>query len=73
MEVREPAVPCRALRTKLYAMNPEAGRAYLVERIPTEHYWCLWTMGPAGPDERPADPECCVARRACYRELGEGG
>ena len=62
--------PCRYLRTKLFAIDPhEVGRRALEASIATEHYWCVFTMGPAGPDDSPAEPEGCDSHRACYREM----
>lgn len=62
-------IPCRSLRTKLYAIDAGAGRPWLTENVPTEHYWCLWTHGPVGPDDRPADPDGCRERRGCFRPM----
>lgn len=64
--------PCRFLRTKVFHIDPKGGRAFLEETIPTEHYWCLWTMGPAGPDDKPSEPDRCVRSRGCFRPMEEG-
>jgi hypothetical protein len=59
---------CRMLRTKMAYANYGAVRAsWQSGTSSTAAFWCLKTMGPAGPDERLAHPHNCCAGRGCFQ------
>jgi len=62
-----PAV-CPMLRTKTaygtYSTDWREGDST------TAVYWCLATMGVAGPDEGLATPRECIEGRGCFRKEG---
>jgi hypothetical protein len=44
--------PCQCLRTKNpYGMTPQDVENWIPGFDTSSSYWCLRTMGPAGPDE----------------------
>ncbi|HEX7958751.1 MAG TPA: hypothetical protein VF493_02460 [Terriglobales bacterium] len=59
---------CRRLRTK-NSFGSYIGHASFWEDgdSSTAVYWCLDTMGSAGPDDRFAHPHECKAGRECFR------
>ncbi|MFM7204190.1 MAG: hypothetical protein ACKO6N_25700 [Myxococcota bacterium] len=65
----ERPIPCRHLRTKMFYISDALGLRYLERTLPAESYWCLHTMTPTGLDDRPAEPDCCDARRPCYEPV----
>ncbi|MGC1783123.1 MAG: hypothetical protein WA708_11440 [Acidobacteriaceae bacterium] len=61
------ATPCQCLRTKnAYGTTPQAVETWLPGTHASSTYWCLLTMGPAGPDEHYVHLARCVPGRACY-------
>ena len=61
--------PCRCLRTKNpYGLSPQNAESWLPGIHTTSTYWCLQTMGPAGPDDHYVHLARCVPGRGCYRE-----
>lgn len=61
------APPCQCLRTKnAYGTTPQSAENWLPGTHATSTYWCLLTMGPAGPDEHYVHLARCVPSRACY-------
>ena len=58
---------CRKLRTK-HAFGTLEGLAFdwREGRSSTAAYWCLRTMEPWGPDDRPAEPLACREGRCCH-------
>jgi hypothetical protein len=59
---------CRKLRTKT-SYGTFIGSAHFWEEgaSTTAVYWCLETMGSAGPDDHFAHAHNCRAGRACFR------
>ena len=59
---------CRYLRGKnAYGTMEGGGHPFLSVDPRTSVYWCLCTMGPVGPDDRPAHPSTCgKAERSCF-------
>jgi hypothetical protein len=58
---------CHSLRTK-NAFGTQSGYTpWQLGASSTASYWCLETMGPAGPDEQLVHPSTCCAGRTCYR------
>ena len=63
----DPAGRCRHLRTKMmFVVNDWEERAGEYPSS-TASYWCLKTMGPAGPDDRVADLAGCRSGRGCFQ------
>jgi hypothetical protein len=62
-----PPRPCQCLRTKNpYGTTPQNSESWLPGVETTSAYWCLRTMGPAGPDEHYVHLARCTPSRACY-------
>ncbi|HET9086647.1 MAG TPA: hypothetical protein VFN53_03920 [Acidobacteriaceae bacterium] len=60
-------LPCQSLRTKnAYGMTPESAESWLPGMHEVSSYWCLRTMGPAGPDEHYVHLARCKPGRSCY-------
>lgn len=68
MNENKTQAPCYYLRTKAFYVKKAIGIAYLEANRFTEHYWCVKTMGPVGPDDRPAVPVECGTHRRCFKE-----
>jgi len=63
----DPAGRCRHLRTKMmFVVNDWEERAGEYPSS-TASYWCLKTMGPAGPDDGVADLAGCRSGRGCFQ------
>ncbi len=61
---------CRYLRTKMaYLADEEDSHMWRTNKSSTANYWCLCTMGAAGPDDNLVVPERCQASRSCYKEI----
>ena len=62
---------CRYLRGKnAYGTLEGGGRPFVLVDPGTTTYWCIATMGPVGPDGRPAHISTCGnEKRKCYRAL----
>jgi hypothetical protein len=66
------STPCHCLRTKNpYGTSPQNAEDWLPHVATTSTYWCLRTMGPAGPDEHFVHLSRCTATRACYEAPDE--
>ena len=64
--------PCQCLRTKNpYGSTPMNAESWLPGIGTARCYWCLRTMGPAGPDDHFVHLSRCVAGRTCYEEREE--
>jgi hypothetical protein len=64
---RPPQQPCQCLRTKNpYGTSPQNAESWLPGVDTTSAYWCLRTMGPAGPDEHYVHLSRCTPSRSCY-------
>ena len=60
-------LPCQCLRTKNpYGSTPSAAESWLPGVHTASSFWCLRTMGPAGPDESYVHLARCVPGRKCY-------
>jgi hypothetical protein len=60
-------LPCQSLRTKnAYGMTPVSADSWLAGIHEVSCYWCLRTMGPAGPDEHYVHLARCKPGRSCY-------
>ena len=66
-----PPVVCRMLRTKTafgtYTSTAGDGGDWRTGDSSTAAYWCLETMGTAGPDDRLAHPHHCCGSRRCFK------
>lgn len=59
--------PCQCLRTKNpYGTVPQNVESWVPGFHTSSSYWCLRTMGPAGPDENYVHIARCVPGRKCY-------
>ena len=59
--------PCQCLRTKNpYGTSPQNAESWLPGVASSSTYWCLRTMGPAGPDEHFVHLSRCTPARSCY-------
>jgi hypothetical protein len=64
--------PCQCLRSKNpYGTTPVNAGAWLPSFHNTTTYWCMRTMGPAGPDDHFVHLSRCVPGRACYEDREE--
>ena len=64
--------PCQCLRTKNpYGNIPVDSDAWLPGIASTSTYWCLRTMGPAGPDENFVHLSRCTPSRSCYESMDQ--
>jgi hypothetical protein len=60
--------PCQCLRTKNpYGTTPQDDESWLPGVHTSSSYWCLRTMGPAGPDDHYVHLARCVPGRSCYQ------
>ncbi len=66
------STPCQCLRTKNpYGTTPQNFEDWLPHVAASSSYWCLRTMGPAGPDEHFVHLSQCKSGRACYESPEE--
>ena len=64
--------PCQCLRTKNpYGFTPQNADGWLPAFHTSSTYWCLRTMGPAGPDDHFVHLSRCTPGRACYEKAEE--
>lgn len=71
-EQKTTSQPCQCLRTKNpYGFTPQNADAWLPTFHASSSYWCLRTMGPAGPDERYVHLARCTPDRSCYEKAEE--
>ena len=70
-DAASPPAVCRMLRTKTavgtYTSTAGDGGDWRLGESSTAVYWCLETMGTAGPDDRLAHPHQCCGHRACFK------
>jgi hypothetical protein len=60
---------CQCLRTKNpYGFTPQNAEEWLPAFHTSSSYWCLRTMGPAGPDEHYVHLSRCTPGRTCYEK-----
>jgi hypothetical protein len=65
-------IRCKYLRTKMdYVAHAAAQEPVVAEGVSQRHYWCLRTMKPLGPDDKPADEVSCAVGRECFVAEGE--
>ena len=65
-------LPCQCLRTKNpYGTTPQNTEQWIAGFHTASSYWCLRTMGPAGPDENYVHLARCVPGRKCYEAAEE--
>lgn len=65
-------LPCRCLRTKNpYGTTPENVDTWITGIHSSSSYWCMRTVGPAGPDENYVHLARCVPGRRCYESPEE--
>ena len=57
---------CRRLRTKQAFMHVDSDEPWHAGTSNTAAYWCLRTMGSAGPDEAYVHPHACRPGRGCF-------
>lgn len=58
---------CRRLRTKQAFMHASSDEpAWQSGESLTATYWCLRTMGAAGPDDAYVHPHACREGRTCF-------
>jgi hypothetical protein len=63
-----PQPPCQCLRTKnAFGSTAEDSHLWPPGVMASSSFWCLLTMGPAGPDEGFAHSTRCVEGRVCFR------
>jgi hypothetical protein len=62
---------CRCLRTKTAFGTSIGYRPWQRGESSTAVYWCLNTMGSAGPDDGFVHPHRCRLGRMCYRSSDE--
>lgn len=65
---------CKYLRTKMdYVARATAVSEdpSMAGSTPQKHFWCLRTMKPLGPDDKPVDETSCVGGRECFVAEGE--
>ena len=61
--------PCQCLRTKNpYGSIPENPELWLAGIQTASSYWCVRTMGPAGPDHNYVHLARCIPTRQCYEK-----
>jgi hypothetical protein len=72
LSMETPTKPCQHLRTKnRYCTVPNNAESWLPGVDTSSAYWCLLTMGPAGPDDHYAHLSRCTPSRACYEKIEE--
>ncbi len=71
--MNQPKSYCRFLRAKnAFGTLEGGGNPFLPEDPGTTAYWCIRSMGPAGPDGRLAHISSCAnPERACYQPESE--
>ena len=60
---------CGRLRTKQSFAHMDDAAPWQAGQSTTAVYWCLRTMGHAGPDQAFVHPHACREGRACYEKL----
>ena len=61
------AKPCRCIRTKtMYGTFVGNAEDWETGVASTAAFWCMKTMGPAGPDEHFVHISQCGPTRSCY-------
>ena len=67
VQTRDPSEDlCKYLRAKLStAAHGDRKELWNLRREATTIYWCLLTMGPAGPDDGLVHAERCGSAREC--------
>jgi hypothetical protein len=61
--------PCHCLRSKNpYGSTPLNADSWLPSFHSVTTYWCMRTMGPAGPDDHFVHLSRCKPGRPCYEE-----
>lgn len=64
--------PCQCLRTKNpYGTTPQDVELWVPGIAAASSYWCLRTMGPAGPDDGYVHLARCTPGRKCYEAQEE--
>ena len=58
---------CRYLRTKNAFGTASGYQPWQLGASSTAAYWCLQTMGSAGPDEQLVHPQSCCVGRSCFQ------
>jgi hypothetical protein len=59
--------PCRCIRTKtIYGSYVGNMEDWITGVSSTASFWCMKTMGPAGPDEHFVHIGQCGPQRICY-------
>ncbi len=62
----DPESRCRQLRTKMMHVTSDWKAHSADHPTSSASYWCLKTMGPVGPDDRPCHLADCRSSRGCY-------
>ena len=62
----DPEARCRLLRTKMMHVTSDWESHAAGHPSSSAAYWCLKTMGPVGPDEKPCHLADCRDARGCY-------
>jgi len=62
----DPEERCRHLRTKMMHVTSDWGAHAAAHPSASASFWCLRTMGTAGPDDFPAVLGACCAGRSCF-------
>jgi hypothetical protein len=62
----DPAGRCRHLRTKMMHVTSDWETHAADNPSASASYWCLRTMGPAGPDDGPVVLGDCRSGRSCF-------
>jgi hypothetical protein len=61
--------PCKCLRTKnRYGSIPQNAESWLPGVASSSTYWCLRTIGPAGPDDHYVHLSHCTPSRVCFEQ-----
>lgn len=62
----EAGTRCRQLRTKMMHVTSDWAAHSTEHPSASASYWCLRTMGPVGPDEKPCHLADCQSSRSCW-------
>ena len=62
----DPSGCCRHLRTKMMHVTSDWESRAAEFPSSSASYWCLKTMGAAGPDDAPAVLDDCRSGRSCF-------
>jgi len=72
-EINKLPPPCQCLRTKnAFGSTAEDAHLWPPGVVSSSSFWCLLTMGTAGPDENVVHLARCVEGRSCYRRTENG-